>query len=72
MTSALRNSTAALLPNESAQALLEGDRVWAPSRPGFPAGTVMKLLTQGYALVRWDANVLETAHRSQLDRVELI
>src|SRR5262249_27753264 len=48
----------------------EGDRVVAPARPGFPAGTVLKLMTQGYLLVRWDANVLESSFHTELDRVE--
>lgn len=39
----------------------------APARPGFPAGTVMKRMTHGYLLIRWDANVLETTHRNELE-----
>jgi adenine/guanine phosphoribosyltransferase-like PRPP-binding protein len=48
-----------------------GDRVVAPARPGFPAGTVMKLMTQGYVLVRWDGNVLETTYHCELDKADL-
>ncbi len=46
----------------------EGDRVAATSRPGFPKGTVMKLMDQGYLLVRWDGDVLETAHHLEITR----
>lgn len=63
----MRHSQAARLPGKHARFFGEGDRVMAPSRPGFPSGTVMKRLTQGYVLVRWDANVLETASHSELD-----
>lgn len=54
--------------DESARHFAEGDRVIAPARPGFPAGTVMKLMTGGYVLVRWDANVMETSYCGELDR----
>ena len=50
--------------------LREGDRVRAPSRSDFPEGTVVKLLDAGYVLVRWDGDVLETAHARELTRVE--
>ncbi len=43
-----------------------GDRVVALRRPGFPAGTVLKLLDIGFVLVRWDGNALETAHATEL------
>ena len=63
----MRHSQAARLSNEHKNSFVEGDRVMVPSRPGFPAGTVVKLLTQGYLLVRWDGNVLETASHGELD-----
>ena len=44
----------------------EGDRVRAARRPEFPDGTVLKLLGLGYLLIRWDSDVLETAHHSEL------
>ena len=46
---------------------LPGDRVIATSRQGFPSGTVVQLLNHEFVLVRWDGDLLETAHRSQLD-----
>jgi hypothetical protein len=48
----------------------EGDRVAAPSRPGFPKGTILKLMDLGFVLVRWDGNVLETAHHLELAKAE--
>jgi len=48
----------------------EGDRVAAASRPGFPLGTVLKVMDLGYLLVRWDSNVLETAHHRELVRID--
>lgn len=56
------------LLKDLAKALREGDRVIAPSRPGFPAGTIMKCMSYGYFLVKWDGNVLETTHLSELSR----
>jgi hypothetical protein len=50
--------------------LLPGDRVVAASRHGFPSGTVVQYLDQEFVLVRWDGDLLETAHRSQLDLVQ--
>lgn len=47
-----------------------GDRVVAASRPGFPLGTVMKVMDLGYLLVQWDSNVLETAHHRELVKAE--
>ena len=46
----------------------EGDRVRAPRRPQFPHGTVLKLMDSGFLLVRWDGDVLETAHHSELEK----
>jgi hypothetical protein len=48
----------------------EGDRVRAPRRPQFPHGTVVKLMDNGYLLVRWDGDVLETAHYSELEKAD--
>lgn len=48
----------------------EGDRVRAHRRPGFPQGTVIKLMEFGYLLVRWDGDVLETAHHSELAQAD--
>ena len=47
-----------------------GDRVRAFRRPGFPNGTVLKLLDPGFVLVRWDGDALETAHHSELAILE--
>lgn len=63
----MRHSYAARLPDDPTRAFVEGDRVMAPARPGFPAGTIVKLLTQGHVLVRWDGNVIETASHDELD-----
>lgn len=43
-----------------------GDRVRATRRPEFPDGTVLRLMDLGYLLIRWDSDVLETAHHSEL------
>jgi hypothetical protein len=45
---------------------VEGNRVRAVRRPQFPDGTIMKLLNDGYLLVLWDGDVIETAHYSEL------
>jgi hypothetical protein len=45
--------------------------VCALRRPGFPSGSVIKLLDWGLVLVRWDGDVLETADSAQLVRAEL-
>ncbi len=45
----------------------------ACARPGveqFPRGTVVKLLDKGFLLVRWDGDVLETAHYSELEKAD--
>jgi hypothetical protein len=55
--------------NKPEHGFAEGDRVRAPRRPRFPEGTVVKLMDNGYLLVRWDGDVLETAHHSELERV---
>jgi hypothetical protein len=47
-------------------AFQEGDRVRAIFRPGFPPGTVVRVMDGGYLLVKWDGDVLETAYHSQL------
>lgn len=54
----------------TAHGLRVGDRVRARNRPGFPAGTIVKLMDGGYLLVRWDGDVLETAHHCELAKVE--
>lgn len=64
----MHNPNALPSPDESAPHFAEGDRVVAPSRPGFPAGTVVKLMTSGYVLVRWDVNVMEASCCGELDR----
>jgi hypothetical protein len=46
-----------------------GDRVAARNRPGFPDGTVLRVMDLGFLLVRWDSNMLETAHYTELMRV---
>jgi hypothetical protein len=53
----------------SAHNFAEGDRVQAKSRPEFPDGTVLRLMELGYLLVRWDSDVLETAHYSELTKL---
>jgi hypothetical protein len=50
-------------------AFSEGDRVRAVNRDDFPLGTVVKLLDLGFILIRWDGNVLETAHHRDLVRL---
>jgi len=55
--------------NQSAHGFLEGDRVECPTRAGFPPGTVLKVIAQGYLLVHWDSDVLETVHHRQLIKV---
>lgn len=53
----------------SMHSFAEGDRVRAPRRPDFPDGTVLRVMDLGYLLVRWDSDVLETAHHSELVNV---
>ena len=48
---------------------IEGDRVRAPNRPTFPDGTVLRVMDLGFLLIRWDSDVLETAHHAQLAKV---
>src|SRR5215213_2710128 len=48
---------------------VEGDRVRAQRRAKFPDGTVLKLMDLGYLLIRWDSDVLETAHHSELQKI---
>jgi len=57
------------MPNEH-HAFAEGDRVRAIHRDPFPAGTVIKVLELGYVLVRWDGDVLETAHHRELTKLD--
>ena len=56
-----------LMP-KSAHHFAEGDRVRAARRPEFPDGTVLRLMDLGYLLIRWDSDVLETAHYSELEK----
>lgn len=58
------------MTGQSIHAFAEGDRVSALSRPGFPSGTVIKLMDQGFLLVRWDGDVLETAHHRELTKAD--
>lgn len=51
--------------------LAEGDRVRALKRDAFPAGTVIKVLELGFLLIRWDGDVLETAHHRELTKIDL-
>jgi len=53
-----------------AHGFAEGDRVAAITRPGFPYGTVIKLMELGYVLVHWDGDILETAHHRELVKAE--
>ena len=46
-----------------------GDRVCAKNRPGFPQGTVAQLLDDGFILVRWQGDLLETAHYQDIELV---
>jgi len=55
--------------NKPVHGFAEGDRVRAPRRTQFPQGTVVKVMDQGFLLVRWDGDVLETAHYSELEKV---
>ena len=49
-----------------AHSFAAGDRVRAVCRDEFPDGTVLTLMALGYLLIRWDGDVLETAHHSTL------
>lgn len=53
------------MPHES-HTFVEGDRVRARNREAFPDGTVLKVLELGFVLIRWDGDVLETAHHREL------
>jgi len=54
---------------KTAHPFAEGDRVRAARRPEFPDGTVLRLMDLGYLLIRWDSDVLETAHYSELTKL---
>lgn len=58
------------MTDSSEHGFFEGDRVSAAARPGFPLGTVVKRMDRGFLLVRWDGDVLETAHHLELTKVE--
>jgi hypothetical protein len=42
----------------------------ARQRADFPLGTVVKLMALGFLLVRWDGDVLETAHHTELAKAD--
>jgi hypothetical protein len=44
------------------------DRVRALRRPEFPTGIVVQILDGGFVLVRWQGDLLETAHFSDIER----
>jgi hypothetical protein len=44
-----------------------GDSVRALRRPGFPEGSIVQLLDDGFVLVRWRGGLLETAHYGDLE-----
>jgi hypothetical protein len=45
-----------------------GDNVRALRRPDFPKGIVVQLLDGGFVLVRWQGDLLETAHHDDIER----
>jgi hypothetical protein len=49
--------------------LATGDAVRALRRPGFPEGTIIQLLDDGFVLVRWRGDLLETAHCKDIEAV---
>jgi formylmethanofuran dehydrogenase subunit B len=55
--------------DSTSHAFCEGDRVCAVARPGFPHGTIIRIMDAGYVLVRWDGDVLETADHRKLVKV---
>lgn len=64
----MRQSTHSSMPDRhESNYFREGDRVMASARPGFPSGTVVRTLNAGHLLVRWDCNMLETVHESELE-----
>jgi len=44
-----------------------GDSVRATRRADFPQGVIVQLLADGFLLVRWNGQLLETAHHSDLE-----
>jgi hypothetical protein len=56
--------------DESASRFKVGDRVRALRRDGFPDGTVVQLLDNGFLLVRWNGHLLETAHGDDVQRID--
>ncbi len=46
-----------------------GDSVRALRRSDFPSGTVVQLLDSGFLLIKWDGELLETAHHSDVTRL---
>lgn len=47
-----------------------GDKVRALRRLDFPDGTVVQVLDGGFVLVRWHGDLLETAHHTDIQRVD--
>ena len=47
-----------------------GDRVRALRRTEFPQGIVVQVLDGGFVLVHWQGYLLETAHHSDIERVD--
>ena len=47
-----------------------GDRVCAKRRVEFPDGVIVQVLDKDYLLVRWNGNLLETVHRTDIERIE--
>jgi hypothetical protein len=45
-----------------------GDSVRASRRPEFPTGIVVQILDGGFVLVRWQGDLLETAHQGDIER----
>jgi hypothetical protein len=50
-------------------AFIEGDRVRSLHRDPFPDGTIVKVLENGFVLIRWDTDVLETALHCDLAKL---
>jgi hypothetical protein len=44
-----------------------GDKVRALRRLEFPTGSVVQVLDDGFVLVRWQGDLLETAHHSDIE-----
>jgi len=53
--------------DEQVHSFKVGDPVRAARRADFPHGVVVQLLADGFLLVRWNGQLLETAHHSDLE-----